>query len=168
VTLAEARVKAAGYRSMLAKGIDPLDAKKAGLLAVAARKTFGQCADELIKSKRREWRSDVHAGQWRTTIDSYCGPIMDAGTVRICGSSEPRSLEKVAQHTGLTRTLFHMNEAPTIDVEQIARLDAGTPGTSWIALPVSTSPASMVSMPSRSRPSPKAGSLAIRAFASTP
>ena len=77
MTLAEAREKAAGYRSMLAKGIDPLDAKKAGQEAAAARKTFGQCADELIKSKRREWRSEVHAGQWRTTIDDYCGPILD-------------------------------------------------------------------------------------------
>jgi integrase len=78
ISLAEAREKAAGYRSMLAKGIDPLDAKKAATAAAAARKTFGQCADDLIKSKRREWRSEVHAGQWRTTIDSYCGPIMDA------------------------------------------------------------------------------------------
>jgi integrase len=78
VTLAEAREKAASYRSMLAKGVDPLAAKKAGQKAAAARKTFGQCADELIKSKRREWRSEVHAAQWRTTIDSYCGPIMDA------------------------------------------------------------------------------------------
>src|SRR6202140_3945999 len=77
VTLAEAREKAARYRSMLAKGIDPLDAKKASQEAAAARKTFGQCADELIKSKRREWRSEVHAAQWRTTIDDYCGPILD-------------------------------------------------------------------------------------------
>jgi integrase len=76
VTLAEAREKAAGYRSMLAKGIDPLDARKAAGGAAAARKTFGQCADELIKSKRREWRSEVHAAQWRTTIDDYCGPIL--------------------------------------------------------------------------------------------
>jgi integrase len=77
VTLAEAREKAARYRSMLAKGIDPLDAKKADQEAAAARKTFGQCADELIKSKRREWRSEVHAAQWRTTIDDYCWPILD-------------------------------------------------------------------------------------------
>jgi integrase len=77
VTLAEAREKAAGYRSMLAKGIDPLDAKKAAREAEAGRKTFGECADELIKSKRREWRSEVHAAQWRTTIDDYCGPILD-------------------------------------------------------------------------------------------
>jgi integrase len=77
VTLAEAREKAACYRSMLAKGIDPLDAKKAAQEAAAARKTFGQCADELIKSKSSEWRSKVHAGQWRTTIDDYCWPILD-------------------------------------------------------------------------------------------
>jgi integrase len=77
VSLAEAREKAARYRSMLAKGIDPLDAKKAGREAQAGRRTFGQCADELIKSKRREWRSEIHAAQWRTTIDEYCGAILD-------------------------------------------------------------------------------------------
>jgi hypothetical protein len=73
VTLAEARELAFSYRSMLAKGIDPLEAKKAAQEAAAAHKTFGQCADELIKSKRREWRSEIHAAQWRTTINDYCG-----------------------------------------------------------------------------------------------
>jgi hypothetical protein len=78
VTLAEAREKAAGYRSMLAKGNpDPLAEKKTASDAAAARKTFGECAGELIKSKRREWRSEIHAAQWRTTIDAYCGPILD-------------------------------------------------------------------------------------------
>ena len=77
VTLAEAREKAAEYRSMLAKGIDPLSAKQAAREAAAARRTFGQCADELIKSKRREWRSEKHAGQWRKTVTEYCGPIWD-------------------------------------------------------------------------------------------
>src|ERR1700731_3683134 len=65
------------YPMMCARGADPLDAKKADQEAAAARKTFGQCADELIKSKRREWRSEVHAAHWRTTIDDYCGPILD-------------------------------------------------------------------------------------------
>jgi hypothetical protein len=77
VTLAEAREKAAGYRSMLAKGIDPLDAKKAGEAAAAARKTFGQCADALLAAKSSEWRNEKHKAQWRTTIDDYCGPILD-------------------------------------------------------------------------------------------
>jgi integrase len=77
VTLAEAREKAAGYRSMLAKGIDPLTAKKADQEAAAARKTFGQCAAELIKSKSSEWRNDKHRAQWSSTMHDYCGPIHD-------------------------------------------------------------------------------------------
>jgi integrase len=77
VTLAEARARAAEYRSMLARGIDPLQEKQASKEAAAARRTFGQCADELIKSKRTEWRNAVHAGQWRSTIDRYCAPILD-------------------------------------------------------------------------------------------
>ena len=75
VTLAEAREKAAGYRSLLARGIDPLTAKWDAHAVTLALKTFGQCADELMKSKRREWRSEVHAGQWRTTLEIYAAPL---------------------------------------------------------------------------------------------
>ena len=71
VTLAEAREKAAGYRSMLAKGINPLDAKKAASDAAAARKTFGECAAALIASKRREWRSEIHAANDRGVLRAY-------------------------------------------------------------------------------------------------
>jgi hypothetical protein len=31
----------------------------------------------VLRSKRREWRSEIHAPQWRTTIDDYCEPILD-------------------------------------------------------------------------------------------
>jgi integrase len=76
ITLADARAKAAEYRLLLSKGIDPLDARKAASDAAAARKTFGQCAAELIKSKSSEWRSAIHAGQWRTTLDAYCESVL--------------------------------------------------------------------------------------------
>jgi integrase len=77
VTLAEAREKAAGYRSLLARGIDPLDAKKAAREAEAGRRTFGECAAELIKSKSSEWRNEKHRAQWANTLHDYCGPILD-------------------------------------------------------------------------------------------
>jgi integrase len=56
--------------------LDPLDAKKASSKSAAGRKRFGECANELIASKRSEWRSKVHESQWRTTILTYCGPIL--------------------------------------------------------------------------------------------
>ena len=77
VTLAKAREKAVEYRSLLAKGIDPLGAKKAANDAMAARQTFGQCADALIASKRSQWRNATHARQWTQTLGDYCGPISD-------------------------------------------------------------------------------------------
>lgn len=57
--------------------MDPLDATRAAREAEAGHKTFGECADALMASKRREWRSAIHAAQWRATIDAYCGPIRD-------------------------------------------------------------------------------------------
>lgn len=47
MTLAEAREIATEWRRKLKKGIDPLDEKKATKEAEAARRTFGECADEL-------------------------------------------------------------------------------------------------------------------------
>jgi integrase len=83
VTLAEAREKATEWRSLLAKRVDPLDVKKGAREAAATRKTFGQCADELIASKRPEWRNATHARQWSQTLGDYCAPIwnMPAGDV---------------------------------------------------------------------------------------
>jgi len=75
VSLAQAREKAAEWRSLLGKGIDPLDAKQAAERAETARKTFGECAEELIQSKRREWRNATHARQWTQTLGYYCAPI---------------------------------------------------------------------------------------------
>jgi integrase len=77
VSLAEARAKAAECRSLLAKGVDPLDAKKAARHADASRQTFEQCADALIASKRSEWRSAKHALQWETTLKVHCKPIRE-------------------------------------------------------------------------------------------
>jgi integrase len=75
VTLAQARRKAAEWRSQLAKGVDPLDAKRAAGEADSKRRTFGECAAELIQSKRAGWRNAAHATQWVTTLDTYCEAI---------------------------------------------------------------------------------------------
>jgi integrase len=84
VTLAEARRKAQECRELIAEGLDPLEqkaadkvAKAAREAAEAARKTFAQCAIELIKSKKSGWRSAAHAKQWTSTLDTYCEPLHD-------------------------------------------------------------------------------------------
>ena len=82
VSLAEAREKARGWRNRLLDGIDPLAAKqasraaaRAAIAAAAARRTFGQCAGDFIKSKSGEWRSGKHLAQWESTLAQHCAPI---------------------------------------------------------------------------------------------
>jgi integrase len=62
--------------------LDPLAGKqaaraaaRAAIAAAAARRTFGQCAGDFIKSKRGEWRSGKHKAQWKSTLTQHCAPI---------------------------------------------------------------------------------------------
>jgi integrase len=81
VSLAEARKEAAKARDLLAKRIDPLAAKwaaieadKAAAAAKEARRTFGEVALDLIKSKHKSWRPndfERHAALiWQKPVDS--------------------------------------------------------------------------------------------------
>jgi integrase len=76
VSLAEARTKAAEWRSILAKGIDPLAARKGATEAEGKRRTFGQVASELIEAKRPEWRSPIHARQWEA-LEGHAAPLWE-------------------------------------------------------------------------------------------
>ena len=73
ITLAEARQRAAECRQLVAKGEDPIAAKRAAKAAAASRKTFGQCAEEVIAAKRPEWRSARHTEQWERSLASCRG-----------------------------------------------------------------------------------------------
>ena len=80
VSLAEARDGAAAARKQLRAGTDPLGARVASREAVkaarAAALTFGQVVDRYIAAHEASWRNEKHRKQWRTTLDSYAGPIM--------------------------------------------------------------------------------------------
>lgn len=67
VTLADARAKAGDARSLLAAGIDPLEARRTAEKTGTAP-TFGEVADAHIESMRAGWRNPKHVAQWRTTL----------------------------------------------------------------------------------------------------
>ncbi len=63
VNLAEARRLAEWCRSTLAKGTNPIDARK----AAGRVPTFGECADEFVASMAGKWRNPEHRRQWAMT-----------------------------------------------------------------------------------------------------
>jgi integrase len=86
VSLAEARQKAHDCRRLLVAGIDPIEARdddRARFLLEANRaKTFNDCANAYIEAHRAGWRNPKHAEQWRSTLDTYVGPVFGLLPVR--------------------------------------------------------------------------------------
>jgi hypothetical protein len=101
VSLAHARVLAAEARKLLAEGRDPLRerAKDQGV-AQAARAasrvpTFGQLADEVVRTLEAGWRNPKHRAQWRMTLLTYCAPLRDR---RACFADAPRVQPRTGVH----------------------------------------------------------------------
>jgi integrase len=74
VTLAEARGKAAEYRSLLAKGVDPLSVKRAAAAGCRRVPTFGEVARMTFDAKSSHW-SEVHKKQWVNSVGRYTSSI---------------------------------------------------------------------------------------------
>lgn len=83
VTLARARDMA---RALVAKvhdpenPVDPLqeaqEKRQVDKAAEVARRTFKQCAEAFIESKRHGWKNAKHAAQWDSTLSAYVYPII--------------------------------------------------------------------------------------------
>jgi integrase len=87
IPLADARAAAALARQQVAAGLDPIvERDRAAAEAAAAsaavanlekpaRPTFGQVADELLRSKTAEFRNEKHRAQWKMTLQKYAKPL---------------------------------------------------------------------------------------------
>lgn len=79
-SLANARQKAAEYRTRLLDGMDPLEAvaedREARRRARASSITFRVAAERCIKAKQAEWSNEKHKAQWFNTIKTYAYPIL--------------------------------------------------------------------------------------------
>ncbi len=79
-SLAEARKRATEQRQKLSDGIDPIEAKREGLLAkrldAAKVITFDKAAAGFIEANESAWRSAKHGEQWRNTLTTYASPVI--------------------------------------------------------------------------------------------
>jgi len=70
LSLADARDAAAAARRMVRAGINPIEARRAVRLERAAKRLFGDVADDLFKAKSVEWRNQKHTDQWRASLET--------------------------------------------------------------------------------------------------
>ena len=71
VPLADAREKAASARRKIAQGLNPIDERKRD----GGIPTFGEMADEVLVSLSTGFRNEKHKAQWKSTLQTYAGPL---------------------------------------------------------------------------------------------
>lgn len=86
VPLAMARDKAREARELIAKGVDPVEQRKAAksLLIASQGKavTFEDAARDYIAEHQSGWKNAKHAAQWSSTLETYAYPIIGKIYVR--------------------------------------------------------------------------------------
>ena len=80
ISLVKAREEADRRRRLVAAGIDPIRAQReereAARIAQARAITFQQCAEAFIACHKAGWKNDKHKAQWRSTMATYCYPVV--------------------------------------------------------------------------------------------
>jgi hypothetical protein len=80
ITLGEARRLHTEARALLAKGIDPLDAKHADKPKPEGHR-FEAVAEGYMQAHEAAWRNPKHRMQWRSTLATYVYPVLGAKLV---------------------------------------------------------------------------------------
>ena len=82
VTLAQARDKAREARDMIARGVDPVEEKKAAkarlILAQRRGMLFKDAVDKALAAKLDAFKNEKHQDQWRNTLETYAMPQLGA------------------------------------------------------------------------------------------
>ena len=79
VGLAEARELAESKRRAIREGRDPIEDRRAALLAaatLAAIPTFREVTETVIERRRPTWSSDRHAKQWTESLTLHAFPVV--------------------------------------------------------------------------------------------
>lgn len=103
VTLKLARDLAADCRALLARGVDPIDAKRQRQTAARVDKaiqqakamTFADCVDRYLAAHESGWRNAKHRQQWQNTLDTYAKDLMPLPVGEITTDIVVKALEEI-------------------------------------------------------------------------
>lgn len=76
IGLAEARTRAAALKAQIREGIDPVAERNRARAELSQRITFAQSVAEMLADKEAGWRNAKHRQQWRSTLETYAGPVI--------------------------------------------------------------------------------------------
>lgn len=132
VSLAEARALADHARQLLRQGRDPLTAKREASRAVSSVPTFGEFADEYIRTHRPTFRNEKHAAQWEMTLgDAYCKSIRSLPVNEIDTEAVLKVLQPVWQKVPETASRLRGRIENVLDAAKARGFHPGPNPATW-------------------------------------
>src|SRR5271165_1122041 len=135
VTLATARDLAAECRKIVALGGDPIGDRKREAKRKQeeerAKKTFGEVAEEFIKSHESEWSNAKHVAQWRMTIDVYAAPLKPRPVAEITSDDVLAVLRPIWTEKPETASRLRGRIEQILDAAKAAKLRTGDNPAQW-------------------------------------
>ena len=128
VDLFAAREKAKAARALVARGVDPLDARAA---EPTFAPTLASVRDDFIKALAPTWRNPKSEAQWRASLATYCGPLMVRDAASITDGDIVAALEPIWHTKPETAARILDRLTRILDHARVLRLRDGDNPALW-------------------------------------
>jgi integrase len=131
VTLAMARGLRDEARALMARGVDPLEARRQSEQASSGVPTFGAYALALIERIEEGFSNRKHRQQWRNTIETYCAPIWSLPIDRVDTAGVLACLTPIWQAKPETASRVRGRVERVLNAAKAERLRTGENPAAW-------------------------------------
>ena len=131
VTLAMARGLRDEARGHLARGVDPLEARRQAEQSAADIPAFGSYAITLVERIEEGFSNPKHRQQWRNTLRTYCKPIWNLAIDRVDTASVLSCLAPIWQSKPETASRLRGRIERVLNSAKAEGLRSGENPASW-------------------------------------
>jgi integrase len=131
VALAMARDLRDEARAVMARGGDPLEARRQAEQSAAGIPTFGAYALALVDRIEEGFSNPKHRQQWRNTLQTYCEPIWTLPIDRVDTSAVLACLRPIWQSKPETASRVRGRIERVLNAAKAERLRAGENPAAW-------------------------------------
>ena len=131
VTLAMARDLRDEARAIMARGVDPLEARRQAEQSATGIPTFGAYALALVERIEEGFSNPKHRQQWRNTLQTYCEPIWTLPIDRVDTAGVLACLTPIWQSKPETASRVRGRIERVLNAAKAERLRAGENPAAW-------------------------------------
>jgi hypothetical protein len=131
VTLAMARNLRDEARTVMARGGDPLEARRQSEQAASGIPTFGAHALALVERIEGGFSNPKHRQQWKNTLQTYCAPIWNLPIDRVDTAGVLACLTPIWQTKPETASRVRGRIERVLNAAKAERLRAGENPAAW-------------------------------------